>query len=62
MSAAANNLSKEKIKQLLSAVGSVRQEDTSGIETEEYNWNQPRFFDRKQLTFSRVSSMLRFLR
>jgi flagellar motor switch protein FliM len=49
MSTQAENLSKEKIKQLLTAVGSVRQEDTSGIETEEYNWNQPRFFDRKQL-------------
>lgn len=49
MSIAANNLSKEKIRQLLKAVGSGPQEDTSGINTTEYNWNQPHFFDRKQL-------------
>ncbi|MHC4725999.1 MAG: FliM/FliN family flagellar motor switch protein [Planctomycetota bacterium] len=49
MSVAANNLSKEKIQQLLSAIGSGPQEDTSGIETTEYNWNQPRYFDRTQL-------------
>jgi len=49
MSEAANNLSKEKLQQLLSAIGSGPQEDSSGIETSEYNWNQPRFFDRRQL-------------
>ncbi len=49
MSVAANNLSKEKIQQLISAIGSGPQEDTSGIETTEYNWNQPHFFDRRQL-------------
>ena len=49
MSVAAKKLSKEKIQQLLSAVGSGPQEDTSGIETTEFNWNQPRYFDRRQL-------------
>jgi flagellar motor switch protein FliM len=49
MSRAANNLSKEKIQQLLTAVGSGPKEDTTGIEATEYNWNQPHYFDRKQL-------------
>ncbi len=49
MSRAANNLSKEKIHQLLIAVGSGPMEDTTGIEAAEYNWNQPHYFDRKQL-------------
>ncbi len=48
MSRAANNLSNEKIKQLLSAVGSGPMEDTTGIEATEYNWNQPHYFDTKQ--------------
>lgn len=49
MSRAANNLSNEKIKQLLSVVGSGPMEDTTGIKATEYNWNQPHYFDRKQL-------------
>ena len=49
MSRAANNLSSEKIHQLLSAVGSGPMEDTTGIEATEYNWNKPHYFDRKQL-------------
>ncbi len=49
MSRAANNLSKEKIQQLLIAVGSGPMEDTTGIEATEYNWNKPHYFDRKQL-------------
>jgi flagellar motor switch protein FliM len=49
MSLTANNLSREKIKQLLSAVGTGQQDDTPDIETAEYNWNQPRYFDRRQL-------------
>lgn len=48
MSRAANNLSKEKIQQLLIAVGSGPMEDTTGIEATEYNWNKPHCFDRKQ--------------
>ena len=49
MSRAANNLSNEKIHQLLIAVGSGPMEDTTGIKATEYNWNQPHYFDRKQL-------------
>jgi len=48
MSRAANNLSSEKIHQLLSAVGSGPMEDTTGIEATEYNWNKPHYFDTKQ--------------
>ena len=49
MSIGAKNLSKEKINQLLVAVGSGQLEDTTGIEATEYNWNKPHYFDRKQL-------------
>lgn len=49
MSRAANNLSNEKIQQLLTAVGSGPREDATGIKATEYNWNQPHYFDRKQL-------------
>jgi flagellar motor switch protein FliM len=49
MSVGAKNLSKEKIHQLLIAVGSGPLEDTTGIKATEYNWNQPHYFDRKQL-------------
>jgi flagellar motor switch protein FliM len=45
----ANNLSKEKIHQLLIAVGSGPLEDTTGIKATEFNWNKPHYFDRKQL-------------
>lgn len=45
----AKNLSKDKIRQLLIAVGSGPLEDTSGIKATEYNWHQPHYFDRKQL-------------
>jgi flagellar motor switch protein FliM len=50
MSRASNNLSNEKIRELLTAVGTGSKEDATGIETTEYNWNQPHFFDRKQLS------------
>jgi len=49
MSRAAKSLSNEKIHQLLSAVGSGPMEDTTGIKATEYNWNQPHYFDNKQL-------------
>jgi len=45
----ANSLSREKINQLLKAVGSGPTEDTTGINATEYNWNQPHYFDSKQL-------------
>ncbi len=49
MSNGAKSLSNEKIRKLLIAVGSGPMEDTSGIKATEYNWNQPHYFDRKQL-------------
>jgi flagellar motor switch protein FliM len=50
MSRAGNNLSSEKIHELLIAVGKGPKEDATDIETSEYNWNQPHFFDLKQLS------------
>ena len=46
---AADNLSKEKIHQLLSAVGSGPGEDTDSKEAAEYNWHEPRCFSSPQL-------------
>ena len=45
----ANNLSREKLQQLLAAVGIESQEDTKqNIEAFDYNWNQPHYFSREQ--------------
>ena len=44
-----NNLSKEKIQQLLASLGSKPAEDTTQIEAVEYNWRQPRYFSGEQL-------------
>lgn len=46
----ANSLSKEKIQRLLAAIGSRPAEDTTKIEAVEYDWHQPRRFNREQLT------------
>ena len=44
-----NNLSREKLQQLLAAVGIESQEDTKqNIEAFDYNWNQPHYFGREQ--------------
>ena len=49
MSAApANNLTKEKIQQLLAAVGSQPKEDTSQMELTDYDWRQPHYFNKEQ--------------
>ena len=45
----ANNLSQEKLQQLLGAIGSRPAEDSAQIEAAEYNWNQPHYFNRSQL-------------
>ncbi len=45
----ANNLSREKIKRLLAAVGSEATEDTTQIESTEYNWHQSYYFSADQL-------------
>ncbi len=44
-----DNLTKSKIQQLLSAVGSVPTEDSSEIEVEELNWREPHYFSNTQL-------------
>jgi flagellar motor switch protein FliM len=46
---AANNLGNEKIHQLLAAVGSRPTEDTTQIEAQEYNWNEPHYFSSEEL-------------
>jgi flagellar motor switch protein FliM len=48
-SASADDLSREKIKQLLAAVGSAPEEDTSQIEATDYDWRKPHYFSTEQL-------------
>jgi len=47
--AAADNLSREKIQQLLAAVGSEPTEDTTQIEATDYDWQRPHYFSSEQL-------------
>jgi flagellar motor switch protein FliM len=42
-------LSREKIQQLLAAVGSEPREDTTQIEADDYDWKQPHYFSGTQL-------------
>jgi flagellar motor switch protein FliM len=44
----ANDLSREKIQQLLAAVGSGPKEDTSQTEETDYDWRQPHYFSTEQ--------------
>lgn len=44
----ADNLSQEKIQQLLAAVGSVPRSDTSGDEAADYDWRKPQYFSIDQ--------------
>lgn len=44
-----DNLTGEKIQQLLSAVGSAQTEENSQIETVEHNWCEPHYFSIEQL-------------
>lgn len=45
----ANNLSKQRIQQLLAAVGSRPVDDNAQIQTTDYNWHQPHYFNHEQL-------------
>ena len=45
----ANNLSREKIQQILMAVGSEPTEDTAQVEAADYNWYEPHCFSSEQL-------------
>ncbi len=44
-----NSLSREKIQQLLMAVGSKPTEDITQMEATEYNWREPHYFNSEQL-------------
>ncbi|MHC4322657.1 MAG: FliM/FliN family flagellar motor switch protein [Planctomycetota bacterium] len=46
---ATNSLSREKIMQLLMAVGTEPMEDMTQVEATEYDWNEPHYFNREQL-------------
>ena len=46
---ATNSLSREKVQQLLMAIGSEPMEDITPIEATEYNWHEPHYFNREQL-------------
>ena len=46
---AVNSMSREKIRQLLMAVGSEPTEDTTQTEATEYNWHEPHYFNSGQL-------------
>lgn len=48
-SALTNKFNREKIQQLLAAVGSRPTEDTTQIEATEYDWRQPHYFSSSQL-------------
>ncbi|MHC4644147.1 MAG: FliM/FliN family flagellar motor switch protein [Planctomycetota bacterium] len=49
MQTKAPNLSKEKMNQLLAAIGREPAEDTTQIEAAEYDWRQPHYFTSVQL-------------
>jgi len=44
-----DNLSRQKVQQLLAAVGSRPVEDNTQTQTKEYNWHQPHYFSTEQL-------------
>jgi len=46
---AMNNMSREKIQQLLKAIGSGPTEDTTQVEAVEYDWNKCHYFNNERL-------------
>lgn len=44
-----DNLSREKVRQLLAAVGTRPAQDAPQVEAAEYDWHQPHYFTREQL-------------
>jgi len=44
-----NNLSREKIHRLLTAIGSAAPDDTGQIQAVDYDWHQPHYFTANQL-------------
>lgn len=49
MTRTANNLTREKIHQLLAAIGSKAADQTRQIEATEYDWRQPHYFSNNQI-------------
>ncbi len=44
-----NNLSRQKIQQLITAIGSNSKEDTTKLEVTVYDWHHPRYFNNDEL-------------
>jgi flagellar motor switch protein FliM len=44
-----NNLSREKIQQILASIGSQKVDESDNVEAAEYNWHQPYYFSSDQL-------------
>ena len=44
-----NNPNREKIQQLLAAIGSRQPDDSRNVEASAYDWHQPRFFSGQQM-------------
>jgi len=44
-----NNLSSKKIEQILAAAGKTKTQESENIETEEFDWNQPHYFNSTEL-------------
>ena len=42
-------MSREKIQQLLMAIGSAPKEDTAQVDAAQYNWQEPHYFNKEQL-------------
>ena len=49
ISTSSDNLSRDKIQQLLAAVGSGSTDNSANIDAVEYNWHEPHYFTREQL-------------
>ena len=43
------SMSREKIQQLLMAIGSEPKEDTAQVDAAKYNWQEPHYFNKEQL-------------
>jgi len=47
---ATKSMSREKIQQLLMAIGSEPKEDNAQVDSTEYNWQEPHYFNKEQLS------------
>ena len=44
-----NSMSREKIQQLIMAIGSESKDDSAQVDAEQYNWQEPHYFNKEQL-------------